>query len=152
MFATLLFVLYWATEVTQTFAPINTANAALASLLLDMAGASPVRSGATLSLAGGGMQIVSECSGVYVAILFAAAVLAFPTTWAARARGLALGLPLLFLVNVLRLFTLGLVLEHRASLLPLVHEYLWQVLFVLLVAALYVVWIERIVPRERAIT
>lgn len=142
------FALYWLAEVSGWFERVNRANAVLATALLDLLGTHPVRGGTSIALAGGAMQVVSECSAVYVAILFAAAVLAFPTTWRARGRGLALGLPLLFLVNVVRLVTLGLVLEHRASLLPFVHEYLWQVLFVLVVAALYLAWIEWVVPRE----
>ena len=63
---------------------------------------------------------------------------------------LALGVPVLLAVNVLRLVTLGIVLRHRPGLLPFFHEYLWQVLFVLVVAALYLVWIERMVPGARA--
>lgn len=145
--AALLFGLYQLTEVTHRFAIVNRFNAALCGGVLRGVGVDAQRSGTLLQLPGGGMQIISECSAIYVAILFAAAVIAFPTTWRARLRGLAVGLPILFVVNLLRLATLGLVIRYRAALLPLFHEYLWQVLFVIVVVALYVTWIERIVPR-----
>ena len=52
--------------------------------------------------------------------------------------------------NVLRLATLGAIIAHKQAWLPLFHEYLWQVFFILVVAALYLVWIERTVPRGKA--
>jgi exosortase H (IPTLxxWG-CTERM-specific) len=145
--ATVLFGLYQLTEATHRFAVVNRCNAALCGGVLRGVGVDAQRNGTMLRLPGGGMEIISECSAIYVAILFAAAVIAFPTTWRARLRGLAVGLPILFAVNLLRLATLGLVIRYRAALLPLFHEYLWQVLFVIVVTALYVAWIERIVPR-----
>jgi exosortase H (IPTLxxWG-CTERM-specific) len=147
--ATLLFGLYQLTEVTHRFGVVNRCNAVLCGGVLRGVGVAAERSGTTLRMPGGGMEIISECSAIYVAILFAAAVIAFPTTWRARLRGLLIGLPILFAVNLLRLATLGLVIRYRASLLPLFHEYLWQVLFVIVVTALYLAWIERIVPRAR---
>jgi exosortase H (IPTLxxWG-CTERM-specific) len=147
--AALLFGLYQLTEVTHRFSVVNRCNAVVCGGVLRGVGVQADRNGTTLRLPGGGMEIISECSAIYVAILFAAAVIAFPTTWRARLRGLALGVPILFAVNVVRLASLGLVIRYRAALLPLFHEYLWQVLFVIVVTALYLAWIERIVPRAR---
>ena len=151
LFSVILFGLYWASEVTHRFRYVNECNARLCGGLLRGIGIGAERSGASLTMqGGGGLEIVSECSAVHAFILFAAAVLAFPTTWRARLQGLAAGLPFLFAVNLLRLVTLGIVTAHRAAWMPLFHEYLWQVLFVLLVAIAYLFWIERLVPRERA--
>src|SRR5262245_9681929 len=148
-FAVVLFTLYQVSEATHRFGSINVLNAQLCSAVLRGVGVAAVRDGTTLALGTGAMQIISECSAIYVAILFTAAVLAYPTTWRARTRGLAFGLPSIFVLNVFRLVSLGLVIRYRASLLPLFHEYLWQVFFILVVAALYLVWIERMVPRAR---
>jgi archaeosortase B (VPXXXP-CTERM-specific) len=105
--------------------------------------------GTTVHVGAAGMEIVSECSAIYVLILFSAAVIAFPTTWRARLRGLAVGIPVLLVVNVVRLVTIGAVIQHKPALLPLFHEYLWQVLFVLVVAGLYLFWMEKVIPRAR---
>lgn len=148
--ATGLFALYQVSEATRHFNVVNEGNALLSGAILKATGVSSERSGTTLLFERGGMQIISECSAIYVAILFMAGVLAFPTTWRARLVGLALGLPILFAVNVLRLVTLGAVIRYRPALLPLFHEYLWQVLFILIVAGLYLAWIERFVPRARS--
>ncbi len=147
----LLFILYWTLEVTDRFRHVNEWNARLCATLLRGLGTAAHARGFSVALPGGrGLEIVSECSAVHVFILFTAAVVAFPTTWRARLRGLAAGLPGLFIINVLRLATLGIVIEKRPTWLPLFHEYLWQVFFVLLVAAAYLFWIERLEPRERA--
>jgi len=143
-----LFVVYQVTEITHQFNRLNEWNAILCGGLLRVAGIPALRSGTTLVLGNSGMDVISECSAVHIAILFTAGVLAFPTTWRARGRGLLVGLPVIFAINVLRITSLGFVIRYRAALLPLVHEYLWQVLFVLVVAGLYLLWIERMVPRE----
>ena len=143
-----LFALYRWAEVTGAFQHVNQWNAIASGALLRLVGIGNERSGAVLEFGSGGLQIISECSAIYVLILFAAAVLAFPTRWQARLWGLALGVPCILAINVLRLATLGAVVRYRADLLPFFHEYLWQVLFVLVVAVLYLVWIERAVGRE----
>ena len=145
--AALLFALYQLSEAARLFRWVNAGNAVLSGALLDLAGIETRRAGTQLGFPRGGMEIISECSAVYVGILFAAGVLAFPAGARARLLGLAAGLPILFALNVVRLVTLGLVVHWRPGLLPFVHVYLWQVCFVLAVAALFLIWIERIVPR-----
>jgi archaeosortase B (VPXXXP-CTERM-specific) len=142
-------VLYQLTEVTHLFRRVNELNALLCGLVLRFAGVPNARTGTTLQLPTTAFHVISECSAVYVAILYAAAVLAFPAAWRARGRGLAAGLVIIFAVNILRLVTLGEVMHRRPAWLPLFHEYLWQVLFILIVAAIYIAWIERTVPRAR---
>jgi len=147
--AVALFLVYQWTETTSRFRAVNVANAEACTAVLRLCGIESMRNGTHVRIGVAGMDVISECSAIYVLILFAAAVIAFPTTWAARGRGLAIGIPVLLATNVLRLVTLGVVLRFRPALLPLFHEYLWQVLFVVIVAALYMVWIERMVPGAR---
>lgn len=147
--ASALFVLYWITEVTGIFGAVNVLNAMLSGIILDLVGIATDRSGSLLAFAGSGMQVISECSGIYAAIVFSASVLAFPTTWRARATGVALGVVAIFAVNVLRLVTVGVTLAYRESLVPWVHEYLWQILFVLVVAGMFMLWIDKLTPRRQ---
>jgi exosortase H (IPTLxxWG-CTERM-specific) len=147
--AVAFFAVYQWSEATARFRPVNEVNAAACALVLRLCGIDADRTGTLVHVGAGGMEIISECSAIYVLILFAAAVIAFPTAWGARLRGLALGLPILLAVNVLRLVTLGAVVRYKPAWLPLFHEYLWQVLFVLLVCGLYLVWMERMIPRAR---
>jgi archaeosortase B (VPXXXP-CTERM-specific) len=147
-FAVGLFALYQVSEATHHFRHVNVTNATICGKVLGWIGIRNQTVATNVSIGTTSMEIISECSAIYVAILFTAGVLAFPTTWRARWRGLAFGLPCIFVINILRLVSLGIVIQYRAALLPLFHEYLWQVLFVLVVAVLYLLWIERFVPRE----
>jgi exosortase H (IPTLxxWG-CTERM-specific) len=147
--AVVLFLIYWISDTTGRFDAVNRLNAQLSGVILDAIGIDNTRHGTVVQFRTGGMEVISECSGVYVAILFAAGVLAFPANWRARLKGLGLGLLAIFAINVLRLVTLGAIIAHKRAWLPLFHEYLWQVLFILVVAGLYLMWIERMVPRER---
>lgn len=144
-----LFLLYWISDTTGRFDVVNRFNALVSGAALDGLGIENTRHGTVVQFRSGGMEVISECSGVYVAILFAAGVLAFPAAWRARLVGLGWGLLAIFAINVLRLVTLGAIIAHKRAWLPLFHEYLWQVLFILVVAGLYLLWIERMVPRER---
>jgi exosortase H (IPTLxxWG-CTERM-specific) len=147
--AVVLFLIYWISDTTGRFDAVNRLNAQLSGVILDAIGIDNTLHGTVVQFRTGGMEVISECSGVYVAILFAAGVLAFPANWRARLKGLGLGLLAIFAINVLRLVTLGAIIAHKRAWLPLFHEYLWQVLFILVVAGLYLMWIERMVPRER---
>jgi exosortase H (IPTLxxWG-CTERM-specific) len=147
--ALVLFLIYWVSDTTGHFDVVNRLNAMLSGGILGLIGLENTRFGTLVQFRAGGMEVISECSGVYVAILFAAGVLAFPAAWRAKLKGVVLGVLVIFAINVLRLVTLGAIIARKREWLPLFHEYLWQVLFILVVAGLYLLWIERMVPRER---
>ncbi len=145
-----LFMLYRWSEEAHLYRHVNELNALVCGGVLRLLRVPNIRLGATLELSRGRFDVISECSAVYIGILYTAAVLAFPAPWRARARGLAVGLPFVFVVNVLRLASLGALLVRRPAWLPFFHGYLWQVLFIGIAAALYVAWLGRGVPRARA--
>jgi len=147
--AVLLFLVYWISDTTGHFDAVNRLNAILSGSILEIIGLENTRYGTMVQFRSGGMEVISECSGVYVAILFAAGVIAFPAGWRAKLKGVVLGVSAIFAINVLRLVTLGVIIARKREWLPLFHEYLWQVLFILVVAGLYLLWIERMVPGER---
>jgi archaeosortase B (VPXXXP-CTERM-specific) len=144
-----LFLLYRWSESTDSFTRVNALNASLCSTLLRAAGIPNTCTGTSLQFDTCGFDVISECSAIYVAILYAAAVLAFPARWRLRLLGCLAGVALIFALNVLRLASLGVVLRYRPEWLSLFHEYLWQVLFILIVAGIYVAWLERFVHRAR---
>lgn len=141
--AVLLFALYWTSEAVHAFRQVNILLATATAAGLRGLGIDARAQATSIVMPQGILEIVSECSGIYVLILFAAGVLAFPTDARSRWRGLALGLPCIVGLNFIRLISLGMVVRFRAAWLPWFHEYLWQVLFVGLVAALYAVWVAR---------
>ena len=73
------------------------------------------------------MRIVKTCDGMDVNILFASAVLAWPTGFRQRLVAVATGLTLLSVMNVLRICTLYCVGVYAPTSFELVHIELWPI-------------------------
>lgn len=100
-----------------------------------------------------GVEIVPACDGVLPALIYVAAVLAFPGPWRAKVWGVALGVPAIMLINLTRVVTLMLLGAWRPDLYERVHIYVWQALVIALSMAVWVFWAERFVrPRSMART
>ncbi|HEX2040870.1 MAG TPA: exosortase/archaeosortase family protein [Acidimicrobiales bacterium] len=81
------------------------------------------------------------CTAMLVMATYTAAVVAYPTSRRNRVFGVAAGLPVLFVVNVLRLVTLGWVGLHARASFDAVHMYWWQVFFVAGTGLLWFAWV-----------
>jgi exosortase/archaeosortase family protein len=89
------------------------------------------------------LHVNHECTGIFVFVLFASFVLAYPTSWKARLGGLGVGLPLLFAINVFRLATLARIVEVYPDAFFYFHEYVWQGFFMVIVLVGAITWAER---------
>jgi exosortase/archaeosortase family protein len=97
-----------------------------------------------------GFIVVSECGAIEVMAIFFAAVMAFPTRWWKRLVGLAIGLPIMYGVNIFRLSCLGVVgaLAGNGPIFDFAHHYVWQAIYIIFVVAGWLVWVEYLVNRE----
>ena len=88
--------------------------------------------------------VVPACGAIEVMVIFLAAVVAFPATWHHRLRGLAMGLPLMYLVNIARLACLACLgaLDESGRWFNFVHEYVWQSVYVIFVVLVWMAWVE----------
>lgn len=93
--------------------------------------------------------VVPSCGAIEVMAIFFAAVMAFPAKWRHRAWGVALGLPLMYLVNIARLACLACLgaLDKSGVWFNFVHEYVWQAGYVIFVVIVWMAWAE--LGRER---
>lgn len=94
--------------------------------------------------------IIPECGAIEVMAIFFAAVIAFPTLWRRRLIGLLVGLPIMYLVNILRLTCLAVIgaLDSSREWFDFSHHYAWQAIYIVFVVAVWLCWVE-IVVRER---
>lgn len=97
---------------------------------------------------GTAVKIIEECTGVYEAIIFASAVLAFPTGWKKRLIGLLLGFPLIYVFNAVRITTLIATLHYYPSIFDFVHLYFWQATLILMIMSVWALWFFKVVLRE----
>jgi exosortase H (IPTLxxWG-CTERM-specific) len=89
------------------------------------------------------VAIENGCNGVETALLFGAAVLAFPAPWKRRLLGLLLGFVAIQIINLVRVVTLFLVGVHWPALFGTSHTILWQSIVVLCGVLLFLLWAAR---------
>jgi exosortase/archaeosortase family protein len=88
------------------------------------------------------------CEGTELFVLLIAGVLAFPASWPAKLRGLALGLTLAFALNQLRVIGLYAVVRDHASAFDLVHGFVAPTALVVALGAYFWSWSGRAAARE----
>jgi len=113
--------------------------ASLTQGLLHGAGVAAERAGTVLYVPGGfRYDITIGCTGLLPAVVLTVAILASPGSTAAKRRGLAVGLPLVLAVNLLRLVHLFWIGTHAPRSFDLAHTYLWEAA---LVSCTFVIWL-----------
>jgi len=123
--------------------PFTTGVAKVSGAILNAMSERVTVNGTEIRTAGFSVDVENGCNGDEKALLFAAAVLAFPASWRARGIGLAagfLGIQALNLVRVVSLFWIG---HHKPALFSTAHTVLWQSVVVLFGVLLFLVWASR---------
>jgi len=124
--------------------PFTRLIARLSHTLLTTLGARSWVAGASVGIPGFAVEIKNNCNAIYEIGLYASAVFAYPATLTQRALGFALGASLLYLVNLLRVLSLIGIGRYFPGGFQIAHLYLWQALFLALVAACWLIWLSRI--------
>jgi exosortase/archaeosortase family protein len=89
------------------------------------------------------VDIAIDCNGAWAFAIFVAAVLAMPGCgWRARAWGIGLGVPALWIVNTIRVVSLYFVAVYIPSVFEELHLYVWQFLIIAAALGLLLLWAE----------
>lgn len=86
------------------------------------------------------LRIVKDCDAMDVNILFVAAVLSFPATWARRALGLGVGVAAILAANISRICALYFIGVSAPTAFEFAHRDLFPLLLVLLATAVFLPW------------
>lgn len=124
--------------------PLQRALAATVTVGANELGAGATRAGTMIRLDGAALEINHECTGVFVLLVYATFVLAYPAPWRQRFYGVTLGMAILSGINVLRLIALAVIASRQPSWFAYFHEYFFQGLFIALLAFLASVWTEQV--------
>jgi exosortase/archaeosortase family protein len=136
-------VVFWWFSLHLALGPVQRAMAWTGALLGRLAGGEMVATGDYIIIETLTLHINHECTGIFVLMLFASFVLAYPTTWRSRLLGVGIGLPALFAINVFRLGTLARLVEIYPGAFFYFHEYVWQGVFMVVVLVGAIAWAER---------
>jgi exosortase/archaeosortase family protein len=134
---------FWAFSVHEHLGPAQRAIAGLSVAAERLAGGHARAAGDDIIVKTLVMNVNHECTGVFVCVLFASFILAYPAAWSARVRGLVIGIPLLLAVNILRLATLARIVEIYPGAFFYLHEYVWQGIFTVFVLVGAIAWAEK---------
>ena len=91
------------------------------------------------------VNILNGCNGVYVMAILISAVLAFPSTWREKMVGLAIGIPGVQAVNLIRIVSLYYLGLRRPDLFEEFHLYVWQAGVIIASMAIWIFWAEFLV-------
>ena len=135
--------LFWAFSLHEHLGPVQDVIATVSAAVERLAGGKAFAQGDDIVISTLIMNINHECTGIFVCMLFASFVLAYPARWTARLIGLAVGLPLFFAINVIRLATLARIVEVYPGAFFYMHEYVWQGILTVFVLLGAIAWAER---------
>ena len=123
--------------------PFTAGIATVSGALLNAIGEKAEVAGTEIRSSSFGVNIENGCNGVETALLFGAAVLAFPSSWARRLIGLVLGFVAIQVLNLFRVITLFWIGLHRPALFNSSHTVIWQSVVVLFGVLLFLLWASR---------
>lgn len=93
-------------------------------------------------------SLVPDCGALPSMSIYLAALAAFPASLRKRLIGLAIGIPVLYLINIARLACLaviGALWRSEPEVFEFAHQYVWQAVYVLIVVGVWLLWVELVV-------
>ena len=96
---------------------------------------------------GEGIHIVAGCNGVEALIIMFSAIVAFPSTWLYKLKGLILGFIAIQGLNTIRIISLFYLVQWDKVWFDWFHLYLWQALIILDALVVWLVWL-RYLPKK----
>jgi len=95
------------------------------------------------------LEIIDECTGLFEMLIFIAAVVSFPTTFRKKLSGFAMGIPAIFIFNLVRIIFLTLAGAYSIKVFDFMHLYLWQATLIIMIASIWVGWLYLVVYRAK---
>lgn len=124
--------------------PIQEAMASTVAAGANLFGAEATVAGTIVKAQHAALEINHECTGVFVLLVYAMFVLAYPAPGLQRLSGIAIGVGTLTGINIARLIVLTVIADRYPDWFPYFHEYFFQGLFIALLAFLASVWTEQV--------
>lgn len=118
-------------------------NGRIAAALLGVLGFEVDVRETTLTYGASQVQIGVGCDGVQPIGLFVLAIVAFPASWRSKSRVLAIGVPALLALNLVRIGSLALLYGWSAHAFDWWHRVGWPAAFVALVFVGWAAWARR---------
>jgi len=93
--------------------------------------------------------VVRQCTGIFELMGLFSCLLAYPVKLKKRLTGILVVIPLIYLLNMLRLLLLSFLGLYFYTMFDAIHKYVFQVTFVSLVLAIWIIWIDLVKNNEK---
>ncbi|MDZ7681673.1 MAG: archaeosortase/exosortase family protein [Fodinibius sp.] len=87
-----------------------------------------------------GIYLADGCSGIAAIGLFVGFVVAYPGEWIPRIAFIAIGIGIIYLVNILRILVLAITQVKWPGMFDITHDYSTTAIFYLVIFVLWMVW------------
>ena len=145
LYAVLAFVVLYALQ-DLVVEPFTRGIAWVAYKVMRAMGTPAWRDGVTVGVPNFAVVIRNNCNAAYEMGLYAAATLAYPAPMSQRASGIGFAFVALYVVNLIRVMSLLYLGYLMPGFFDAAHVYVWQVVFLVVVGALWLGWIGRVRP------
>ena len=122
-------------------------NSSMASVILNLFGASTTSVGNMLSGPGASLQIYEGCDGIEPVMLLVAGIVAFPAPVKHKLKGILYGSLFILGLNFVRILSLYVVQVYWPAGFEFMHIEFWQVVFILVAVLVWVFWIKKSIPQ-----
>jgi exosortase/archaeosortase family protein len=116
--------------------------ASVSTRIVTWIGIAAVGSGTLIRLPSRTLSVDLACTAVFVVALFVALILAYPVSAKDRLLGIALGVPIILAVNIMRIVAAAQVAESAPTAFQFVHDYMFQVGMVLVTVVVWAAWLS----------
>lgn len=130
----------------QVVLPFTRLIAWLTYAFLRAAGSQTWVSGPVVGVPNFAVEIKNNCNAIYEIGLYTAAIWAYPASLRQRVTGTVLGAGFLYAVNFVRVLSLLALGRYWPWGFQAAHLYVWQALFLAVVAACWFGWVSRVRP------
>ncbi|MCF8144997.1 MAG: exosortase/archaeosortase family protein [Deltaproteobacteria bacterium] len=113
---------------------------------LSFFGAHLKQAGSTVITGAGRIEVARSCTGSFVFMMFAAAVIPFPSPWKWRVKGLFFGLAALMVLNLFRTFMIVLVGSRFPNAIQTFHVIIGQIIVIAGMTTVFLWWAKH--PRQ----
>lgn len=139
-----LFYLLWGTPFVQKIliAPIAQAYAKVSGVILNLVGYGVNVRQDVISSPDFSISIKNGCDGIEGLAIFLCAIAIYPATIRQKIKGLGYGICFLVILNLFRIITLYMTGIHLPNLFDVMHESIWQILFIALTIVALFMWID----------
>lgn len=132
----------------EKFSILLILTASILSFFLNLLGIPNSVQNEVISFPNATFEIIYECTALFPFIIFSSAVLSYPSSLKKKFLGVSAGAAIIYSLNILRLIVLSLIGIHYPSVFRLVHSFLWESLFLLLVILIFFYWVNWNEKRE----